>query len=568
MLKNKFKSLLVLAVTSLALVSCDTLIAKPDVYEDNIVNIADKEIVNNMVDVVYDSLHDGSSFATTTVNFIYEKIFTSLFGTYEEITSIVTPDNKFDEAKIKELANKYSGYHELDKDGKRIANSKLETERVKRTYTHIQELIAEDLFEALNVASFKEDNKFSEKLFALSLYKTLFVLDETKPFNSLDFNDDVLLTDEKKLYDKDLEAPNKWIENNEILHLSYYQDYIKKDLLPTILQEILVENYIYNEEYATLGRKYGRQIEYVNISENSSYNGAAKLLCDAFITNNLKTGVNDDFSVLEEAWRGYTVDMTPEATTLLENSGLSFKEFKNSDFEALKGEDKIFNNEDSVKVYEGTRYFDIVNDFSKIKDKIALTDTTIEGTFSGSNTYSYFHGYNLQVNALMLENYTTEGWGVKAVGFESLPDSIKQRLYNINVALDLGNVTPENPSDYLEVVNGESYLLPQSYEQSTINPFLLKNESTYYIVRVDEAASTTKLSLNSQTEGSYDNIEKDGGVKREQIAYEIASVLKANATTKTSALEFYLEESEIFYHDESIYEYFKTTYPDLFKDED
>lgn len=107
-------------------------------------------------------------------------------------------------------------------------------------------------------------------------------------------------------------------------------------------------------------------------------------------------------------------------------------------------------------------------------------------------------------------------------------------------------------------------MLPRTLPQNESYPFLHYSNGTYYIVRVIEAASTTRLSQQEDVDGSYTTLLNDGGLKAERVAYEICNILADNSTNKTTALEYYLENSDFIFHDESILEYFKTTYPDVF----
>ncbi|HOC81315.1 MAG TPA: hypothetical protein PKK21_05535, partial [Bacilli bacterium] len=84
--------------------------------------------------------------------------------------------------------------------------------------------------------------------------------------------------------------------------------------------------------------------------------------------------------------------------------------------------------------------------------------------------------------------------------------------------------------------------------------------STYYIIKVKEAVSTSKLSRLS--DNSYPTLE------REDIAKEVTHVLSAKDSYINNAYESYIKLYSVIYHDTTIYDYFKEQFPDLFDDED
>ncbi|MEG0978027.1 MAG: hypothetical protein RSE56_02160 [Bacilli bacterium] len=559
MSNNKIKTAFAGFACLLALSSCSEVIAKPNGYKENILDIKE-EIVNNMESVIYDGLHSKDAFTSGATKLVFEKIFISYFGTFDEINEAATKKGE----KLTKLITDHKVYQEFNKEGNRDTSATaktLEEARVMRTYNEIQKEIASTLFSTLNASTFKEDNTFKEQLFALSIYKKLYTLDANKKFDELSFYEKII-TPTDKIYD---EKTNTWT-SNKIIHLDYYNDYIRKELVPAIMQTILVENYLYKKEYASFGRKYARKVNYVAIPENAKFPGSAKTLCDAFIKNNLKnpnaTEADRDLNILGEAWKGHP-DMSDLAKELLKTSGLMSRNKKANEFEALQEDQKTEFGE--VTYYEGTEFGDVVIDFEKIKTNIATTDATAEATFSGSGKYSYNHGFTLKKQEISLKDHTVDGWGTKTDGFSSLPGEARNRLFNISVSTDVNTSAKEvKASTWVKNINDHYYLLPKSYEQGNENAFLLYDANTYYIVEVEEAASTSRLSKDAEVTTSYTNIRKDGGLYAEDVAYKIAGTLAGNATNKTNALEYYLEESKILYHDESIYNYFKKTYPDLF----
>ena len=133
----------------------------------------------------------------------------------------------------------------------------------------------------------------------------------------------------------------------------------------------------------------------------------------------------------------------------------------------------------------------------------------------------------------------------------------------INVATDLKeNNADSHVSNYLSYIEGTGnyYLLPEKRLPGDETPFIFSSGTTKTIVQVEEAASVAKLSKKSSSENKYSS------EKAEDVAFEICNLLADNSSVKSNAMEFFLEESEILYHDDKILEYFKDNYPNLFED--
>lgn len=566
---NKKVGLFALAAACvMTLASCSEAIAKPINNKDPILSGNDLSLVNNVESLVYKQLHDSSTYGSDVTNLLFTKIFNERFGSYDEICENVTkPD-----AELNAFVDDHKEYQEFDNSGNRVTTEfakKQERARVVRTYNELQRLIAKNLWTNINSSSYKVDDMYNERLFALYVYKNLYTLSSTQNFESLEFYGDtsdpvearrggILFTPDVEIFDQE---KYEW-KAEGILHLEYYQDYIKRYIVPTAIQTILSEKYIYTNQYSSLGRKYGRHVEYIAIPENTKFPGYAKLLCKAFINNLTDSNAdNDEFEILANAWRGVDIVSGSEEDKLLTAAGFAKHDVTADQVEALytTAEKTAFG---SKTYYDGTAFGDQLIDFLKIKTDVKTTDTSIESTYSNSGKYSYYHGFELKTKTVKQTDYVTEDWGVKASGFTSLPDEIKSRLFNINTSLDLQDPTD---SDYLRKVGDYTYLMPKTYEKQDTTPFLLYDSSTYYLVRVKEAASNSKLS-KTKVEGSYLDIYGDelGKLYCETVAYKIASLVADDSTTKNSALLYILENATIDYNDQSIYDYFVSTYPDLF----
>lgn len=596
MLNKKLSKFLVLGLTAVMLASCGDVTAKPG-YEngENIlgdINLKDTgSEINNMLSTIYDAMHDSSTLSTTTINVINEKLFETYYGTYTEIEAVVKANK---DADYEAFVNEHKAYQELDEEGNRVtatAETKaLEIARVKRSYNRIQNLISEKIVNTLTGSDYKDINGlFSEKLFALGVYKKLHKLDDTHVLWSdfvanHEFYEPILLLPNLELFDEDT---NTWSDQN-IIHISnnlgYYKDYIENDILPEIYSHMLSEYYLYRNEYSSLGGKYARKATYISLTPNSKdiYNTKHADLINYFSRNNILNSTAAeaaDLEIVEEAWIGY--NLSDAAKEVLNGAGFVYNasvEVSVNGLPALTDDetvakfketykDIIINDgsKDILPYYEGTLFGNIIEDFLEVNPfDIANSSKAKENKFSGNNSYSYYDGFVKEIQSLLQKTFVTEGWGLKSDGFSGLDSGVKDRLMTINVATDLK--APKEgetySSNYLKYVEGTGnfYLLPEKRLPDDPTPFIFSTGTTRTIVQVEEAASVAKLSKKSSSPDKY------SAEKAEEVAYEICNLLADNGTTKSNAMEFFLEESEILYHDDKILEYFKENYPNLFEE--
>lgn len=596
MLNKKLSKFLVLGLTAVMLASCGDVTAKPG-YEngENIlgdINLKDTgSEINNMLSTIYDAMHDSSTLSTTTINVINEKLFETYYGTYSEIEAVVKANK---DADYEAFVNNHKAYQELDEEGNRVtatAETKaLEITRVKRSYNRIQNLISEKIVNTLTGSDYKDINGlFSEKLFALGVYKKLHKLDDTHVLWSdfvanHEFYEPILLLPNLELFD---EETNTW-SDQDIIHISnnlgYYKDYIENDILPEIYSHMLSEYYLYRNEYSSLGGKYARKATYISLTPNSKdiYNTKHADLINYFSRNNILNSTAAeaaDLEIVEEAWIGY--NLSDAAKEVLNGAGFVYNasvEVSVDGLPALTDDETVAKfketykdiivkdgSKDILPYYEGTLFGNIIEDFLEVNPfDIANSSKAKENKFSGNNSYSYYDGFVKEIQSLLQKTFVTEGWGLKSDGFSGLDSGVKDRLMTINVATDLK--APKDgetySSNYLKYVEGTGnfYLLPEKRLPDDPTPFIFSTGTTRTIVQVEEAASVAKLSKKSSSPDKY------SAEKAEEVAYEICNLLADNGTTKSNAMEFFLEESEILYHDDKILEYFKENYPNLFEE--
>ena len=90
----------------------------------------------------------------------------------------------------------------------------------------------------------------------------------------------------------------------DVLHIDAYKDYTNKYLVKKFYKSLLIEQYMFEENYSLLGRSYARQVNYIALPTNSDYPGAAKNLLVAFADQYLEqdytfTDAKVDYSLIE-----------------------------------------------------------------------------------------------------------------------------------------------------------------------------------------------------------------------------------------------------------------------------
>jgi hypothetical protein len=521
MFKNKVK-LSAIALTAVFLVGCTDITVSPTDNDGPILSGLVTALEKNVNSIVYDALRDGGNLTQRTLEDVMFLIAEDRLGNYQDLLDSSDAD---DIALVEKIQ--------------------------RRINVKMYDLIASGQFETRNL--------FSEERFAFSIEKQLYELnrEDNDPW-VVDFI----------FPPRNTEA----IESGDILedaiHIEYYQDFIEKNLLPKIYRELLVETYLIEQDYSSLGRSYARKVNYVALKVSSEYPEAAKYLMDTFIDQYILDEDADevaDLELLARAWRG--VDTSAGA----ENRDFRFS-FDSPEYNLL---------DDAGLVGEGvyrTLYGEILERFRKIvPENPLLTDKSIESEFTGNGQYTPEVGLAIRRNELTKRDFTTDGWHVKNGGLGSLPASIRDRIFNIGVANAIDRISDEkdtsvtNPqtSDFLRKINGVSYLIPQTSQQNDTRNFLLydANSTTYYIVQVLEAVNTTKMNASATSTTNYDSLVGDDGEKRTLIAGEIARILGVREASINASNLHWLRLADLKFHDQTIYDFFKERFPTLY-DED
>ncbi|MDR1697727.1 MAG: hypothetical protein LBR37_02265 [Erysipelotrichaceae bacterium] len=565
MLKNKKVFFTAILAVGTLLVGCtkDDIRTKPGDYNDPLLVNGDgtplfdnDELYHNLKGIIYDSLDDAGTTKNLILNAIEETFSNSIYGDWKTVQAAATAGK--DGIAFKDLKDKYSYYTAGIQDGdySDAIKNDLSYTRLTNLIGTVNKRVNERLLQDVQSATYSERNRFAEDRFANEINNRLFdVVDPSTEEYPNVFYADVLITPL-------VNAEN--FETMNIIHKEYYADYIARDIVPGIYRDLLIENFIYGENYASLGRTYARKVNYIALTAKDSTILALDYLVKSFIETNIlnESAANPaDLEVLASAYRGY--DFVGNAETLLETSG-GFKPVStnNVDLEST--------------YYPGTAYGDIATDYEKITSNPNTTDTSIEASFTteNGNQIPKATGLGIKIDEMRKVDYTTDGWYLRNSGLSGLPEEITSRLFSVGVSNGVDNIDDEKATDvtdpqtskYVRMINGKYYLTPKISEPNQpANLYWYETSSkTYYIVQIEEAVSSSKLSASHGS--NYTSLVNDNGVKLEQVGREIALLLAKTGNYRNTALTHYFEQMNLQYFDQEFYDYMKTTFPELFED--
>ena len=482
---NVIKITAIALLSAFALTACDDdIIAKPTGYDDNspVVNLPNgTEVYNNTFTDIYDSIRSGNLASDVLDELLYQ-YSVSVFGNYNKVTAKKISTSKEGEITLKQAVKSLAGdkgdadtfikahsaYWTKNKAGHRVndsfeevaddaAPSPSEYARLEGKWETIEKRIAEKMYSAISGGSYSERNVFEEERYLRSL--AVSIENNVRSLSGANLFEGVL-TSAVEDYDV-FTVQSKDIDGNDdfILHRENYQSnaglneeesadqdatYIEDKLIPDIYRQLLVEQYILDESYDTLGRTSARHISVLSISKNSNYSKGAINLMSAFVNgvifdNDRTYDISlDDFKVVSNAWIGtfmddanYNAPSTDGKKTAWDLMNAAVPEYLQDSADSLSG-----------KYFQGTAFGDMMEEMEKINNNPNLSEN--EGTYTGNNSYKIEVGKEIKKRELNLKDYTSTGWYVKSVGVSNLPDSLKNQLFDINVANALNPNYDEN----------------------------------------------------------------------------------------------------------------------------
>ena len=610
--KKLFACILALSAGAV-LASCDPITVTPTNYETNLVldkdgnpvkDYNEKEMKDNLIGKIYDAISTDRN--TKIVSDLLEEIATNKFGTYAEIDKVFElvdgEVNIKNQAEYDKYVNDHADVFKKDDDaeGQQLA-------RAKNFYKDIMERISEVFYNEITSGSYNDDEgRFDESKLYMAHYYEFY--DITAPTTENKFFVTSELTKENAFskllgkYSNDAEGK---------------RGYIEEKIFPQILKDKLVEEYVYNNKASSLGRSYAREVSYIKVSYENHVKPWEML--KHFANEYIKFDAELDFEIITAALKGFEKLGDDEAVVVLAKEGdtpttLNGKAYKllEATYDPLNPTPSDTDDEvNSVEVptggfecngkvlipagnyYKETKLGQLIVSYKKalkaVKDgrfPSAEDKAELDKFTSGGKSMEY--GLREKLLELSKEDYTTDGWFIKNGGLSELPAVLRDRLFNINVAnsLDSDSLLLENSAEtlgkyeyaadgetalkrlpYLRNVYGHKFVIPAKslpYAEDPFNYIYQDVEGkAFYIVQVLEAPSTAKL--NKDVETVYPT---SGENTKEDIAKAVAKVLGTKDSYIKDAYTEILKTYDFVFYETSLYEHFKSEYPDLFDDED
>lgn len=621
MANNRLKKIALLPLLlTLGLTACssDEIVAKPTNYNDNIVTSEDKSldsVYRNINKIIADAYHDGGTFASDVLEKALYQYAVSVLGAYNRLTAANTEvitlkdaaksASSGDHTKAKKFVDEHKAYQTSPRDETK------EMQRVIAKWNTIEERIAEKMYEKFSTSSSADRSIYSEELFVKSLAYDLQSVTVTG-----DYYENLLFPsiEPKEVFTKNVPEVTP---ATTMLHRDHYQyngkleqdetpaagavvtRYIEDEIIPTIYNELLTEQYVLNESYNVLGRSNARKVNVISVTGDNNNITAAKdlmlSLLDRIFTTKTKEVVIDgttygaattlyDFKAYSKIWNGVADELSAKVrgadgtlTTLDAIATQIFGTVKTTKPTAPS----------VLNYYDGTAYGKLAKEYEKITNDPYTNDSSVESSYTNSGAYPIATGLQIKTNEIKLKDYTQSGWYIKNGGLSDLPETIRTRLFNMAVATgipegttsptdraivageDITYKVPETESRYVARINGAYYLKTSTQAQGSDEKedilFFDSSTSTYYIVQVEEAANNAKFATSTQTGSTAYSADKLPTIE--------SAIVKLVATTEsyqTLAKKHWVEKmcvtAEEKYHDQSVYDYFKSNFPDLFED--
>ncbi len=510
---------------------------------------------------------------------VYNNEFTDL---YESLVNAGTTNTNVVNEMVQIVAKKEVGVHSAKVSGtpyKSFADVNFITEE------RFEELVDEYMVDLVMSGSYSEDYLFHEEKFAREQREALYKITDNKGSDKEeDFNEPKLLTPGIKFVDV-FGVDGAQDETTKIQQgREKYQEYREKVVYPVIYKRLLTSKYLMENKYKALGRAAARDVRVISLDNSKPKDsGSAIRTLNNYIGGYLYVNsnptvenpdsyfpcekVNDvwDFSFniesLSRIWKGVYDD----ETTGLQAKEVAFINGTNATKEKLYTE----NQETIVDEIEEIAQLNFETSQWELKEGLDLENshiTELLSKYTGSYTYPIDWGVTLAEREIRSKDIIDDDLFIEKNGLSSLPSSIRNRLFAVNVAKNVktvGNTTflmPEKKANQgtvtnysaLEncVVDAENYV---HYDSSS---------KTYYVVIVDDYNySTSEEGLGKDFENAT--------TEQKAKALEVALLLGDDSSHQNDAIvHFFKKENAIYelaYHDDDFYEYMKSTYPEIFE---
>ena len=676
MSNKKFAKLAVLSLLGMfALTGCsddDEIKSLPSNYNDPVITIDDEteKIHNNLISVIADQFQEGDLPSKTLDKVLY-KYAQSVYGAYNKVTldekeagvttlkeaariaSRINNNATEDEtAKLYAFIRSHKvfwKYNEKDEhvkfDGTVVSDDKTfepcleEIENVISKFEYIEKLIAENMYTKATTGSYTSKHFFKEYEFVKSLYDA-----GEKVIHYKSVKDDANI----KPLIIDYTVEEKDVFSEGILHREFYQTnfgldedetadvgsgadahqyhYIEEQIVPQIYADLLVEQYLLDEESNAVKQSRARQINVIKIEKNGEFDIAADYLIQELVdeiyskkpNGQYLAFVDEDHNVFEAMFEKYE-DISKGLTTIVDTRAPGFQPVTDKENDEYWDAEQIiyrinqknsnafkYAEKQGIAYYEKTKFGDLVEDYDEFLSATSFDeiDTSLRNKFTSNGTVTPEEGLDQERISLSQVETITKGWYVqkKAPTLDS-DGKIKNNLFQLSVAnkkLEAKDETSEilkydgelaetdryetadegttwtlrnekapGENKYICSINGAYFLKfdGQSSSRNFKDDIICEDKSSnaYYICQVIEAVKDVKL-RNSDSPNSYAQTREVGFLNK--VISEVTTKVAETGSYASLSKEYWLEKMDIVYHDQSVYDYFKSNYPDLFDDED
>ena len=672
-MSNKFPKLAVLSLLGvLSLTSCgstDEVKSLPSNNDNPIVTIdgETEEIHNNLVKIIAEQFQEGDLPSKTLdkVLYVYAQ---SIFGAYNKIaladgdTSLTLKEAtriaRINTASEGDLEKLYSfirthkvywtyndkGEHINDNDpdpekwtkvtdDKAFIPCSSEITRVTSRYDDVEKRIAENMYSKATSGGYVTKHFFKEFEYVKSLYdagQNVAHYDIVKHDNRvkpliIDYTVEDKDVFREGILHRDFYQTNFGLEEDETADVNTMQyHYIEKEIVPQIYSDLLVEQYLLDEESNAVKQSRARLINVIKIEKYSSFHINADLLVKQLVkeiyskaptgdylayVDEVHNPFEDIFEKYEDISKGLTV-VDPTSITIIDDETNAhywdaeqiIARIHASRSDAFKYKTFAETPTSSIAYYENTKFGDLVEDYEEFlsAESYDEIDTSLRNKFTASGTVMPDEGFDQEKISLSQVEAITKGWYVqKSAPTLDSDGKIKSNLFQLSVANNkleakdgedeilkfdnanglaatdryvkesgtwtIRNAKAPDENRYLCSINGAYFLkFEGSYAGSDyVNDIVYDDGSAYYICQVVEAVKDVKL-RNSESASSYANTR--GQAFLNAVISEVTTKVAETGSYSSLSKEYWLEKMNITYHDQKVYDYFKSNYPDLFED--
>ncbi|MBE6126795.1 MAG: hypothetical protein E7182_02310 [Erysipelotrichaceae bacterium] len=596
-MRNKLRilSLGLLLSGVFGLAACDTVEAKlPEAEQSQQILVIDQKdnIPHNEIEELFEKVVPGdSSTASKVLDSLLLRLAKSHFGVFYDtldesgnvtekgLRSIVQSDDD-----IRAFVSSHAKFQILKDDGSH--DEEAEIQGVKDFYEHLMQSIRDSFWSDVKNTSYQDHYLFSEKKFYDTQKAALYRLDDEYG-ESLDVLDN--LTPLDGTLDSDSVAEFFGDDTHDFMDI--YKDYIERSLIPDLYRKVIVENYVQRNNYSAIGHKHNaRKVQTITLKNLDESTDATRNLVTHYARYILEGGIVE----AEDRPSLVTTDSDIEALLDLKFLSRLYDGLIDVDAETIEGQvakylyAKADWASDTIVIDGNTRTYYPLTTLGKIyKDYKEISNVRWEtgsGTdFTGSGAYTKETGLMYKEREIFSKNSATDGWFTKS-GLSELPSSVHDNLFKIKVANEVdsnytideqGNVTIDEDKDFGDkgfgrYINGHYYLTADKVSKSDAFPYLIfdSDSSSWVIVRVDEAVKASKIVQDADSKTSYNYLEslglREGKENQNEIVWRITGLISGSDDYSKAARQEIIENANIVYHDQNVYDYFSTNFPDLF----